>query len=88
MTIEEFLGILPKWIQETSKDRAGIFMRFSASRNKWLVAYGFGRAKRYEKHQNQVGSGDTLEEALLDLVEKIKLYNFSDKYGKATIHKH
>lgn len=84
MTLDEFLGFFPKEIQETPSDKAGLILRFSVTRNKWLVGYGMQRAKRYEHHKNQVGLGDSVKEALDDLVEKIKKYNFSDKYETRT----
>lgn len=82
MNIEQFLEFFPKEIQETTQQKAGLIIRYSSSRNKWLVGYGLMRAKRYEHHKNQVGIGDTIKEALEDLVEKIKKYDFNDKYGK------
>jgi hypothetical protein len=87
MVLEELLDIFPKFIQETQNDKAGFFIRYSTSRDKWLVAYGTQRAKRYEHHQEQVGCGDTIQQALEDMVVKIKKYNSNDKYGKTRLDK-
>lgn len=83
MNIEQFLEFFPKEIQETKNQLAGFSMRYSTSRKKWLVGYGMSRTKRYEHNKNQMGCGDTLQEAIEDLVEKIKQYDFNDKYGKS-----
>lgn len=84
MYIEEFLELFPTSIKETEKDRAGFCLRFSVSHNKWLVGYGLGRLKKYERNKDQIGSGDTIREALENMVGKIKDYNFSNKYEHTT----
>lgn len=83
MNIDDYFGILPASIKETPTDRAGLFVRFSPSSNKWVVAYGVQRAKRYGKHKDQVGCGDTIIQAFEDLVVKIRDYSLNNKYEHA-----
>ena len=79
-SIDEFLTVMPPQRDETGRTKAGLCVRYSASRRKWTVAYGVSRSKKISKSSKDqgystIGIGDTPLDAANDLVEKIKLWN-------------
>lgn len=77
MNIDEYLEVIPKQKPEDNGGFSGLCLRYSPSREKWVIGYGVMRSKKgFEKIENSfnIGYGDSPKEAIENLVKKIKDY--------------
>lgn len=84
--IDELLSFLPKYVEEKAGQMSGFCLRYSISRNIWIACYGVSRAKR-RRDLEQMGFGENPFNAIIDLIEKIKKYKYSNKYEVHNKHK-
>lgn len=78
MSIDEYLEVIPKQKLEDTGGFSGLCLRYSPSREKWIIAYGVARSKKGIKKIEEsynIGYGDTPIKAIENLIEKIKKYN-------------